>query len=111
MFGVIKTFFAGHTTAVYAGVLAAIFLFGFVVGIKVQRTLYRAEQAAIYEATERQRVYLAAELDKVVKDLKAAENTIKIKNTQLRAKVRDAAKTDPAYQCPVPVGAIELLNK
>lgn len=114
MFGLltaIKTFIAGNTATVWAAAFLAVFLLGLGLGIKIQRTLYRAEQLAVYEAQERQRVYLVGELDKLVVNLKTAEKTIKEKNYLLKQKVRDASKHDPAYQCPVPPDAIELLNK
>lgn len=111
MFMALKTFFAGNQIAMYGLIVALIFGVGVYTGTSIQYTVERSREALANRKSEDARKLLADQLQATVTQLEAVQESLRRKQAALKVKVDNEVKNNPAYRCPLPASAVQLLNQ
>jgi len=109
--GGILAFFTTYKAGLYGVLAAVIFGVGLYTGIKIEDTRHLAAEALQRREAEAQAKVLADKLNGTVDALTKAKAALRTKEQIQKAKVEDEIRKDPAYNCPVPAIAIQLLNE
>lgn len=107
----IKTFVVGNALWFYLAAAAAIFAAGAYSGYQVENTRHLAALALQKQEAEKAANTLADKLEATVGQLSRSKAALAKKQAEQKVKVENEIKSNPAYKCPLPDAAVQLLNQ